>query len=324
MHTEGEPLRILTEGIPDLPGTSILEKRRAASEQFDWVRKTLMAEPRGHRDMYGCILTPPVDPESDLGVIFLHNEGYSTMCGHGIIGLATAVLETGMLPCREPETSIRIDTPAGLVTARARVKAQRVQSVAFENVPSFVIGLDQNVKVPGIGNVRFDLAFGGAFYVFVDASSLGLTLKPEAAADLVAKGIAIKIAVMEHFTIRHPFESDLGFLYGTIFTGPPRTPDADSRNVCIFADGQVDRSPTGTGVSARMAIGWAREQIGLDRPVFIESIIGSRFSGRVKRTLRFGPYDAVIPEVEGRAFFTGRHEFWLDPDDPLAHGFLVV
>ncbi len=322
-HTEGEPLRVITGGFPVVPGDSILAKRRCAKEKFDYLRTALMWEPRGHADMYGCIITPPVTAEANFGVLFLHNEGYSSMCGHGIIAVTTVVLETGMLPMQGPETRVKIDTPAGLVTAFARTEGSRVKSVYFHNVPSFVLGLDEIVEVPGIGSVKYDLAFGGAFYAFVQAQEIGLKCSPNDFRELIEKGMLIKRAVMQSRKIEHPFEQDLNFLYGTIFIGPPVAEDADSRNVCIFAEGEVDRSPTGTGVSARMAIHHARNEIGLNKPMVIESIIGSRFSASIKETTKFGPHQAVIPEVEGRAYITGRNEFILTPGDPLQNGFIL-
>jgi trans-L-3-hydroxyproline dehydratase len=323
VHIEGEPLRIITGGFPDLPGKTILARRHHIRESLDHLRMTLMWEPRGHREMYGCIITPPVSPGADIGVLFMHNEGYSTGCGHGIIGLTTAVLETGMMHMEEPETTLRIDTPAGPVTAHAQVSDRRVKSVRFHNVPSFVVALDESVDVPGLGKVRYDLAFGGAFYAYVEAKQVGLTCSQEEVHSLVEKGMAIKRAVMDSRPLAHPFEKDLSFLYGTIFIAPSKTAETDSCNVCIFADGQVDRSPTGTGVSGRLAIHHARGEISINQPMIIESIIGSRFIGRIIKVTTFGPYDAVVAEVEGRAHITGRHEFLLDPDDPLMHGFIL-
>jgi proline racemase len=322
-HTEGEPFRVITSGFPDLPGRTILAKRRFAKEKHDHLRSALMCEPRGHADMYGGIILAPVSQEADLGVLFIHNEGFSTMCGHGIIGLTTVVLETGMFPMTSPETTLRIDTPAGLITAHARVSEGKVKSVYFHNVPSFVLGLDESVDVAGVGCVRFDLAFGGAFYVYVQAEHVGLTCTPGDFRALIEKGMAIKRAIIAARPVLHPFEQDLSFLYGTIFIGPAQTPGSHSRNVCVFAEGEVDRSPTGTGVSGRLAIHHARGQVRINEPVVIESIIGSKFIGRVVKTTRFGPYNAIIPEVEGTAHITGRHEFLIDPADELRHGFLL-
>jgi len=322
-HTAGEPLRVIIGGYPELAGKNILERRRYAQENLDHLRAALMWEPRGHADMYGCIITPPVTPEADFGVLFLHNEGYSSMCGHGIIAVTTVVLETGLLPAREPETTVRIDTPSGLVTAYGKVEGGKVRSVRFHNVPSYVVSLDDTVEVPALGLVRYDLAFGGAYYAYVNAEDLGLTCSPRDHDDLIKRGMQIKRAIMENTTISHPFESDLNFLYGTIFIGPPRGPEADSRNVCIFAEGEVDRSPTGTGISGRMAIHFARGEVQIGESMVIESIIGSTFTGRVVKEVEFGPHPAIVPEVEGRAFITGRHEFLIDPDDPLREGFIL-
>jgi len=322
-HTEGEPFRVITGGFPELPGETILARRRYLKENLDHLRTALMWEPRGHADMYGCIVTPPVTPEADFGVLFMHNEGYSSMCGHGIIGITTVVLETGMISMNSPETTIKIDSPAGLVTAHARINEGRVQSVYFHNVPSFVLARDEMVEVPGLGKVRYDIGFGGAFYVYVQAEEVGVTCTPEDFPALVEKGMAIKRAVMASRPITHPFEENLSFLYGTIFIGPPLDKGTHSRNVCIFAEGEVDRCPTGTGVSGRLAIHYARKEIGIDEPIVIESIIGSRFTGRIVETTTFGPHEAIIPEVEGTAHITGRHEFLIDPTDPLWDGFVL-
>ena len=220
-HTEGEPFRVITSGFPDLPGDAMLARRRYAKEHYDHLRTALMWEPRGHADMYGCIVTPPVSQGADIGILFIHNEGYSTMCGHGIIGITTVALETRLLPISGPETTIRIDTPAGLVTAHGRVNEGRVSSVYFHNVPSFVVALDQEVDVPGLGPVRYDLAFGGAFYAYVKAKDVGLRCVREDFRPLIENGMAIKRAVMTSRAIPHPFEEDLSFLYGTIFTDLP-------------------------------------------------------------------------------------------------------
>jgi proline racemase len=322
-HTAGEPFRVITGGYPDLPGDTILARRRYAREHLDHLRTALMWEPRGHADMYGCIITPPVSPTADIGVLFMHNEGYSTMCGHGIIGITKVALETGLLPMEAPETTVRIDTPAGLVTAHARVTGGHVQSVRFHNVPSFVLALDETVDVPGLGRVRYDLAFGGAFYAYIQAKDVGLTCTPDNFRAFIEKGLAIKRAIVASRSIPHPFEEDLSFLYGPIFIEPPLGKGAHSRNVCVFAEGEVDRCPTGTGVGGRLAIHYARGEIDVGETIVVESIIGTRFSGRIVETTAFGPYPAIIPEVEGAAHITGQHTFLIDPDDPLRDGFIL-
>ena len=322
-HTAGEPFRIILEGFPELRGETMLALRRDAQRHHDALRRVLMWEPRGHADMYGGLVTPPVTLRSELGVLFLHNEGFSTMCGHGIIALMTVALELGMVELDWPETKIRIDTPAGAIFARAKMNDERVASVAFQNVPSFAVDLDQTVDVPGLGEVRYDLAFGGAFYAYVDAASVGLECAPKNFRTLVEKGRAIKEAVMSSREISHPFEDDLGFLYGVIFVGPAENEANHSRNVCVFADGEIDRSPTGTGVSGRLALHNARGEIEVDQPIVIESILGTTFTGRVVEPAAYGPFPAIIPEVEGRAHITGRHEFLIDPSDELRDGFLL-
>lgn len=322
-HTEGEPLRIFTSGLPQLKGDTILERRRFMKENYDHLRTALLFEPRGHADHYGCIITDPVTEDADFGVIFLHNEGYSTMCGHAIIAVTKIAVETGMIALSEPETEIKIDSPAGLITSYARIKNGLVNSVRFYNVPSFVYLRDKIVKVAGLGDVKFDISFGGAFYAFVDADELGIKIIPENYRTLIEKGMDIKRAVMNNFKIEHPYESDLNFLYGTIFTGAPMSDTSHSRNVCIFAEGEVDRSPTGTGVSARMALHFERGDIGIGEKYIIESILGTTFTCSVKETVKFADYDAVIPMVEGTAHITGKHEFLIDPDDPLKNGFIL-
>jgi len=322
-HTAGEPLRIILEGLPEIKGNTILKKRKFMKENLDHLRTALMFEPRGHADMYGAIITEPVNEGSDFGVLFLHNEGYSTMCGHGIIALTKVAVQTGLIKAIEPITEIKIDTPAGLVTSFAKVNNGKVESVYFHNVPSFVLTTNQDVEVKGIGKVKYDIAFGGAFYAFVNADELGIGMKEDNFKELIEKGMAIKKSVMKSYQIEHPFEKDLNFLYGTIFYGKSHTKEADSRNVCIFAEGEVDRSPTGTGVSARMALHFAKDEIKLNQPMVIESIIGTKFTGSVISSTIFGNYDAVIPQVEGNAYITGKHEFMIDPEDPLKKGFIL-
>ena len=322
-HTAGEPLRVLTSGFPDLPGDTILAKRRFARENYDKLRTALMWEPRGHADMYGCIVTEPVTSDGDLGVLFIHNEGFSTMCGHGIIGLATVALNTGMIDMPGDRPVIKMDTPAGRVTAYAKRKGGIVTAVSFHNVPSFVYALDQVVEVPGIGAVHYDVAFGGAFYAFCRAEELGVSLTPADYRKLIDVGVRLKKAVMASLPLAHPFEEDLGFLYGTIIVGEVHDPAHHSRNVCIFADGEVDRCPTGTGVSARAAIHYARGELALDQPFVVESILGTTFTGKVVDEVQFGPYQAVVPEVTGSAHICGRAEWLVDPADPLRDGFIL-
>ena len=317
MHTGGEPLRVVIGGLPRVEGQTVLEKRRYFREHYDHLRRGLMWEPRGHADMYGAVLTPSSD--ADFDVFFLHNEGYSTMCGHAIIALTKLAVETNLVD----KTELTINVPAGRILARASVANGRVVETSFRNVPSFVYLRDQHTDVAGIGRVAFDIANGGAFYAFVDAEQLGLELVPENANRLIDYGRRIKQAVMSRFPITHPVEADLSFLYGTIFTGPALDTTHHSRNVCIFADGELDRSSTGSGVSARAALHFAKKELRLDERITIESILGSTMSVKVVELTKFGPYDAVIPEVSGTASIVGRNEFYFDPEDPYANGFIL-
>jgi len=321
MHTGGEPLRVYVSGLPPIEGQTVLEKRRYFREHYDDIRKSTMWEPRGHADMYGAVITPSVD--ADFDIFFLHNEGYSTMCGHAIIAVTKLVLETGLISKEGNSPQLTINVPAGTIRARAKVLNGKVQEVSFRNVPSFLYLRDKWVDVPGLGQVHFDIAYGGAFYVFVEAESLGLSLLPEHYSQLIDYGRNVKKAVMTHYPIRHPFEEDLSFLYGTIFTGPALEPGHHSRNVCIFAEGEVDRSATGSGVSARAAIHHAKGELDLNERITIESILGSTMTVQAVEATKFGPYDAVIPEVSGTAWFTGRNDFYFDPDDPLVQGFIL-
>lgn len=320
-HTGGEPFRVVVEGLPEIPGDTVLERRSHARANLDHLRKALMWEPRGHADMYGGLVGPPASKDGDLSVLFMHNEGFSTMCGHGIIALAKVVLDTGILSMKEPETTLRIDTPAGRVTASSVVSGGQVIRTRFHNVPSFSADIDARVEVPNLGTVRYDLGFGGAFYALVDVGEVGLDLDDAAA--LIAAGRIIKQEISATRSIEHPEHPELGFLYGVIFTGPARDPSHHSRNVCVFANGEVDRSPTGTGVSARLAVMAARGEIAPGDSVVVESLVGSTFTGRIVETVELWGRAAVIPEIEGSAHITGRAELWLDPDDDLGRGFLV-
>jgi trans-L-3-hydroxyproline dehydratase len=321
MHTGGEPLRVFTSGLPPIEGNTVLEKRRYFREHFDHIRRGIIWEPRGHADMYGAIITPSAD--ADLDVFFLHNEGYSTMCGHAIIALTKLVIETGLVRNDVDEPQVTFNVPAGKVYARARIESGQVRESSFRNVPSFLYLREQSVEVPGLGMVNFDVAYGGAFYAFVDAEAWGLALDADDYSRLIDYGRRIKQAVAAKFSIEHPFEKDLSFLYGTIFVGPPKDPSHHSRNVCVFAEGEVDRSPTGTGVSARAAIHYAKGELELKQRITIESIVGSVMTVAAVAATRFGPYDAIIPEVSGTASITGRNEFYFDPEDPFREGFIL-
>lgn len=325
MHTGGEPLRVIVDGFPELKGSSVLECRRYCKEHYDSLRTALMFEPRGHADMYGCILVPPNDEEADFGILFLHNEGYSTMCGHAIIAISTLAVEMDWIDVQEGENTLNIDAPCGRIRSYVTVDGGKIIGVKFHCVPSFVVALDRKGMIPELGEVTYDLAYGGAFYAYVDLSknNLDLDLEPEWYQKLIQLGMQIKNVVAgQDAEIAHPFEEDLGFLYGTIFIGSSKTENVHSKNVCIFAEGEVDRCPTGSGVSGRMAIHWARNEVEKGESIAIESITGSIFKGSVVEEKDYGPFKAIIPQVEGTAHITGQHTFIIDPEDPMKNGFI--
>lgn len=323
-HTAGEPLRLIVSGFPTVEGATILEKREWLKEHCDHLRTALMLEPRGHADMYGAILTEPERPDSDAGVLFMHNEGYSTMCGHGIIAVVTIALERGLITPRAGREEIVLDTPAGAVRARAALATldgrPRVKSVTFENVPSFVLHAGLPVTV-GTRTLLVDVAFGGAFYAIVDAEAAGIPIRGQRLTDLRRAGMEIKHAVEAAVRVEHPVEPRLQGVYGTIFTGPPTRSTADLRNVTIFAEAEVDRSPCGTGTCAVMAVLAGMGVLERSHTFEHESIIGTAFRGRIVRQTLVAEIEAIVPEIEGDAWITGQHEFEIDRNDPLCGGF---
>ena len=321
-HTGGEPLRIIIDGYPKLKGKTLLEKRSDALLNYDHIRKAIIWEPRGHANMYGAILVEPDSPEADIGVIFMHNEGYSTGCGHAVIALTKVLIEMGFIQMVEPETTVKMDVPSGYIESFARINDGNVKDVRFQNVPSFVQSLDATIDIPDIGIIDYDLAFGGAYYAIVNVNQVNLKCIEKYHDALINKGMRIKHAIMNSVEIKHPIEPEMNFLYGTIFTDLAQDSTNHSRNVCIFADGELDRSPTGTGVSARAAIHYKRNEIKLGESITIESILGSSFSVRIDRTIEYGKYNAIIPEVTGDAYITGMNTFFINPDDPLKDGFI--
>ena len=324
-HTGGEPLRIITSGMLPILGDDILAKRIYCKENLDHIRKMLMLEPRGHNDMYGCIVTEATTPDGDFGVIFTHNEGYSSMCGHGIIAVTKALIEVGQLPAVEGENIVRIDSPAGRITASAVVKNSRVQYVEFENVPSFVYHEGLALDLPSIGQIKVDIAYGGAFYAYINAADLGLTVEPKHVEELTRLGMIIKYAVMDTLEVVHPTEPRINGIYGTIFTAPLVNTEygLHSKNVCIFADGQVDRSPTGTGTSARVALLYHKGLLQKDDVLRNDSIIDTPMRGRIKELTTMGSFKAVTPLISGTAHICGFNQLVLDPEDPLPEGFRI-
>jgi proline racemase len=325
-HTAGEPLRLIIDGWPAPRGTTMLERRAWAGRHQDRLRRLLMFEPRGHFDMYGALLTEPERPDSHAGVLFMHNAGFSTMCGHGIIAVVTIALERGLIAPGGDGVSIVLDAPAGQIRARAVLREgdgpRRVERVSFVNVPSFVLASAVPVRV-GDRAVPVDVAFGGAFYAIVDAEAAGVPLMAERLDDLRALGMKIKHEVEAAIPVQHPIEAGLKGIYGTIFTGPATSERADLRNVTVFADAEVDRSPCGTGTCAVLAVLDAMGLASADRPFVHESLIGTAFSARVVSRVAVGDIDAIVPELTGSAWITGEHTFIVHDDDALAEGFLL-
>jgi trans-L-3-hydroxyproline dehydratase len=320
MHTGGEPVRLVVAGYPPIPGATILAKRRYARERLDHLRRLLIFEPRGHFDMYGVIPVEPDLPEADLAVLFMHNEGYSTMCGHAVIALGRWAVESGRVKRRASgETPVNIQCPCGLVRAWVAPDG----AVRFESVPAFAFAIDAEIDLPDIGGVTLDVGYGGAFYAVLPASRLGLRLPGSSVRDLVDAAARVTAAAKIQLPLRHPDDSDLAFLYGTIFTDGGDGADRPSLNVCVFAEREVDRSPTGSGVTARMALLLARGSVRLGEARRFESLTGAVFTGRALAPIPAGEFAAVRVEVGGRAHFSGRAHFTLEPDDEIGKGFLL-
>ena len=344
LHTAGEPLRLVRSGFPDVPMLPVLERRQWLKDNADHVRRALIYEPRGHKDMYGAILLPPYNDYADMTVLFMHNEGYSTMCGHGIIAITTGLIEEGLFPASEPVTTIRYEVPAGIVAANAATTklddgTWAVRGVRFTNVPSYLAAQSLAVRPDGVqlhgtaaqyGALGVDIAFGGAYYGIVNAAELGLRVVPENADELRRAGAAITEVLRRDHTPAHPSDPDLSFVYGTIIVDlDPRTSpdgrahDAHLRNVTIFAEAELDRSPCGSGTSAILAQLHARGRIKVGQEIVNAGITGEHFLGRIEAETALGPYPAVSTSVAGTAFVTGYSTFMVDSRDPLGDGFLL-
>ncbi len=322
-HTAGEPFRIVSGGVGPIPGATVLDKRAWAIENLDRVRRLLVYEPRGHTDMYGCFVTEPDNDDGDLGVLFFHNAGFSTACGHGTIALATWAIESGIVAASEPETEMVVDVPSGRLPVFARVVDGRPVSVRFRNVPSFVHSRALPVTTQSAGDVLAAVSFGGAFYASVEAGSLGLAVEPANLSRFVEIGREIKDRLNATAEICHPLEPRLRDIYGTIFFEGVEGTGFAQRNVTVFADGEVDRSPCGSGTSARLALLYADGELAMGEWLEHASIVGTRFGGRVVEVTEVGDVPAVVTEVEGSAHLTGHHQFVLERDDPLGPGYLL-
>lgn len=321
-HTEGMPTRVITGGVGVIPGSTMAEKRLWFMENCDWIRRLLMFEPRGHSSMSGAIIQPPTREDADFGVLYIEVSGLLPMCGHGTIGVATVLVETGMVEVVEPVTTIRLDTPAGLVTVDVAVNDGKAESVTLRNVASYVDRLDAYVEVPGWGRVKYDLAFGGNFYAIVELESLGLPFERERKADLLNAGLAIMSAINETDEPVHPERDDIRGCHHVYLQAPGSTAE-HSRHAMAIYPGWFDRSPCGTGTSAKMAQLHARGELPLETDFINESFIGSQFVGRLIAQTRVGEREAVIPTVRGRAWITGTAQYFLDPTDPFPEGFLL-
>ncbi len=321
-HTMGEPLRCVVGGIPKLDGNTTMEKKEYFREHYDYLRKSIMLEPRGHKDMFGSIITTTALPEADYGVIFMHGQGYHNMCGHGTIATSTIAIETGIVEAREPETVIRQEAPAGLVTIRAKVKNGKAEQVSFENVPAFLYKKDVSVNVPGCGELKMDIAFGGSFFAIVNHQQLNLEICPENGSKFVEIGMSIIRAANQQIKVQHPDLPDINTIDLCEIYGPAKSQGADMQNITIF-DNQIDRSPCGTGTCAKMAALYAKGELGLNQDFAYESVLKTKFTGRVIRETRVGEYPAIIPEITGSAYITGYSQFMIDPDDPVKYGFAL-
>ena len=320
-HTVGNPARIIVGGIPHIPGGTMFEKKRHIEEQWDDIRQLLMYEPRGHSAMSGAILTQPTVPGADVGLVFVEVDGCLPMCGHATMAVCTVLLETGMLPAKEPVTEVVLDTPAGIVRAQAEVGEHGVTGVTLQNVPVFLYLRDVAVDVPGLGRIVADVSYGGNFYAILPAAAVDVPLEPQFATRLAQIGREIRDALNTKVDVVHPENPLNKGVALVMFTGPPTNPEATQKNTVVFGVAGVDRSPCGTGTCARMAQLHARGSLGLNQPFVHEGIMGTLFHGRLVGEARVGEYPAVIPTVKGRAYVGGWNTFVLDPEDPFPKGF---
>jgi len=323
-HTGGEPMRVVTGGVPGIPGATMLEKMDYCRKNWDSLRTFLIHEPRGHKDMYACLLTEPSANGADFGVVWLGQGGYDPMCGHGTIVLSTVLVETGMVEASEPQTTIVLDTPAGVVRACVYVKGGSARSVTFQNVPSFLYREDVELDVVGLGAVKVDVAYGGdLFFAILPAETVGLRIEPSEVRAIISRGIQVWRAASEQVKAWHPEEPSLEGFSGVIFSAAATNPEATLKNVFVAPPGAVDRCPDGTGTSARMATLFAKGELGLNEEFVHESILGSLFHGKLIAETTVGSYRAVIPTVTGSASITGIHQFVLDGEDPFPGGFYL-
>jgi proline racemase len=319
-HTEGMPTRVITGGVPALPGATMLERKLHFEEHLDDLRLLLMREPRGHSAMSGAILQPPTRDDADWGVLFIEVSGCLPMCGHGTIGVATVLVETGMVEVTEPETAIALDTPAGLVQVRVGVQDGRATGVTLRNVPSFLLGRDRTVEVDGLGALTYDMAFGGNFYALLPAADAGVAVDPAQSDELIGRGLAIMAAINRADMPVHPEDPRIAGCRHVVFHAPGGD-GADARAATAIHPGWLDRSPCGTGTSARLAQLHARGELAVGDSFVNESVIGTRFTGRVAEETTVAGRPAIVPEITGRAWITAMGQYLLDAEDPFPAGF---
>ncbi|WP_099188874.1 proline racemase [Tepidibacter mesophilus] len=322
-HTMGEPTRIIVGGVPNIPGKTMAEKKEYLEKNMDTLRTATMLEPRGHNDMFGSILTAPVNEEADFGIIFMDGGGYLNMCGHGSIGAITVAIETGMVEPKEPITEVVMDTPAGIIRSKAKVENGKVKEVSIVNVPAFHYKKDVEIEVPEIGKITFDISFGGSFFAIIHANQLGLSVEPKNAQKLTDLGLKIRDIINKDVEIQHPTLSHINTVDLVEIYDAPSHPEATYKNVVVFGQGQVDRSPCGTGTSAKMATLHSKGELKEGELFVYESILGTLFKGRVVGTDKVAEYNAIIPEITASAYITGFNHFVIDPEDPLKHGFIL-
>lgn len=323
-HTLGEPTRNVIGGLPPIPGKTMSEKTLYMQENMDWVRKILIFEPRGGNSMFGTFITEPCLPEADFGVIHVGAARYMPMCGHNTIGICTVLVESGMVEQKEPVTQIKLDTAAGLVVADVKVENYTAKEVTFTNVPAFVFAKDIEVDIPGFGKVTMDISYGGNFFAIVKAKDINLDISPENAAEIMRVGRVFKQAINSQVKIYHPEKPDLNKVTSIEFSTEPTNPNADFKNAVVCTSGTIDRSPCGTGTSAKAASLFMKGQLNIGETFVHESIIGSLFKCKVVGTAQVGNFKAIIPQVTGKAYVTGFHTFVLDPEDPFQEGFQIL
>nr|WP_298479740.1 proline racemase [uncultured Oribacterium sp.] len=322
-HTAGEATRVVVGGVPKIPGKSMPEKKQWLEDNLDYLRTAIMLEPRGHKDMFGSILTQPTVDEADYGIIFMDGGGYLNMCGHGTIGAMTVAVETGMVPVTEPVTKVVQEAPAGLIHGQVFVEDGKAKKVNFTNVPAFLYKRDQEVELPGYGKIRFDISFGGSFFAIVKAEQVGLEIVPENAAKLQDLGIHLRDIINKEIPVQHPELPHIHSVDLVEWWSKTETKGATLKNCVVFGQGQVDRSPCGTGTSAKMATLFAKGELKMGEKFFYESILGTIFEGEIVGKAKVGEYDAVIPQITGSAYITGFNHFVIDETDPVKYGFIL-